>query len=104
MECARLRHPAVRTSSTITADVPGLTPEPDGTAETLALRLTGDRKPEAVSYVTEAGLYQEAGHSTVVIGPGSIEQAHRANEFISLDQLRRCQEFLDRLGNALFTP
>ena len=47
-----------------------------------------------VAYATEAGLFQQAHIPTIVCGPGSIEQAHRANEFISIEQLELCEKFL----------
>ena len=57
--------------------------------------LTGDNSREVVSFGTEAGLFQEIGISTVVCGPGSIEQAHKVDEFIKLDELKKCLKFLD---------
>ena len=67
-------------------------------AVALALRLAGRNETHAVSYATEAGLFQEAGSPAVVIGPGDIAQAHAADEFIAKDQLEKCMVFLDRLG------
>ncbi|MGZ5852073.1 MAG: acetylornithine deacetylase, partial [Hyphomicrobium sp.] len=67
-------------------------------AVALALRLAGHNETHAVCYATEAGLFQEAGSPSVVIGPGDIAQAHAADEFIAKDQLDRCMAFLDRLG------
>ena len=52
--------------------------------------LTGDNSKEVVSFGTEAGLFQEIGISTVVCGPGSIEQAHKVDEFIELKQIKKC--------------
>lgn len=80
--------------------VPGLDPEPDGAAETLCRRLSGDNGTSVVSYSSEAGQYQAAGLSCVLMGPGSIEQAHIADEFITLDQLDACQAFLRNLIDA----
>ena len=48
-----------------------------------------------VSFGTEAGLFQEVGISTVVCGPGSIEQAHKIDEFIELDEIKKCLKFLE---------
>ena len=61
----------------------------------LVSSLTGDNSREVVSFGTEAGLFQEIGISTVVCGPGSIEQAHKVDEFIELDELKKCLRFLD---------
>ena len=57
--------------------------------------ITGDNSREVVSFGTEAGLFQEVGISTVVCGPGSIEQAHKIDEFIELNELKKCLKFLD---------
>jgi len=61
----------------------------------LVSSLTGDNSREVVSFGTEAGLFQEIGISTVVCGPGSIEQAHKVDEFIELKELKKCLEFLE---------
>ena len=77
--------------------VPGLLPETDGAAEALVRRLTGDNSTEKVSYGTEGGQFQERGVSTVICGPGSIEQAHQPDEFLSLEQLAEGERFIARL-------
>ena len=61
--------------------------------------ITGDNSREVVSFGTEAGLFQEIGISTVVCGPGSIEQAHKIDEFIELDELKKCLVFLEGVKN-----
>ena len=61
----------------------------------LVSSLTGDNSREVVSFGTEAGLFQEIGISTVVCGPGSIEQAHKVDEFIELNELKKCLKFLE---------
>ena len=61
--------------------------------------LTGDNSRQVVSFGTEAGLYQEIGISTVVCGPGSIEQAHKIDEYIVLDELKKCINLLDGIKN-----
>ena len=65
--------------------------------------LTGDNSRQVVSFGTEAGLYQEIGISTVVCGPGSIEQAHKIDEFIVLDELKKCIHLLDGIKNKSIT-
>ena len=57
--------------------------------------ITGDNSREVVSFGTEAGLFQEIGISTAVCGPGSIEQAHKVDEFIELNELKKCLSFLN---------
>ena len=61
--------------------------------------LTGDNSREVVSFGTEAGLFQEIGISTVVCGPGSIEQAHKTDEFVTLDQIKKCLVLLEGIKN-----
>jgi acetylornithine deacetylase len=81
--------------------VPALVPEPQGEAEALARRLTGDNATGVVSYGTEAGQFQEAGYSAVVCGPGDIAQAHQADEFIEVSQFQAGARFMDRLIEVL---
>lgn len=64
----------------------------------LALQLTGQNETFAVSYATEAGLFQAAGSPSVVCGPGNIAQAHTANEWIAASELDACMAFLDKLA------
>lgn len=96
---------AIRPEAGITAtplwDVPGLVAEPGGAAERLVRRITGDNGIHLVSYGTEAGQFQQAGISAVVCGPGSIEQAHQPNEYLSIDQFARGKAFMDRLLDTL---
>jgi len=77
--------------------VPALSPDPGSPAEQLAFALTGTNATHAVSYATEGGQFQEAGLPAVVCGPGSIEQAHKPNEFISLQQVAAGDQFARRL-------
>jgi acetylornithine deacetylase len=84
------------------SDTPGMSPESNGAAELLARRLAGDNGPaRVVSYAAEAGQFQEAGFSTVICGPGSIEQAHQPDEYLELAQLERGAAFMARLAEAL---
>jgi acetylornithine deacetylase len=68
-----------------------------------ALKLSQATSVGKVSYGTEAGLFQKMGVPTVICGPGDIEQAHRPNEFVSLDQLGRCETFIRRIVDAGYT-
>ncbi len=61
--------------------------------------ITGDNSREVVSFGTEAGLFQEIGISTVVCGPGSIEQAHKIDEYIELNEIKKCLSFLEGIKN-----
>ncbi|MDP2256751.1 MAG: acetylornithine deacetylase [Polaromonas sp.] len=64
----------------------------------LAQRLAGEERTTLVAFGTEAGLFKSAGIPTVVCGPGSIHQAHQPDEFVSLEQLARCQAFMRGLA------
>jgi acetylornithine deacetylase len=77
--------------------VPGLRPEPDSPAENLALHLAEANGTEAVSYCTEAGLFQEIGIPAIICGPGSIEQAHKPDEFIAISEMEKCETFMRKL-------
>ena len=81
----------------IWASAPALEPEPDGEAEMLAKQLTGYNSTDVVAYLAEAGQFQQAGFSTVLCGPGSIDQAHQPNEDIETSQVDECVGFFHRL-------
>ncbi len=81
---------------------PSFAPQPDGPAERLARRLAGDNGPRrVVPYAAEAGQFQGAGLSTVICGPGSIEQAHQPDEYIEIAQMERGAQFMARLVDHL---
>ncbi|HEY1723373.1 MAG TPA: acetylornithine deacetylase [Magnetospirillaceae bacterium] len=67
----------------------------------LVRALTRDTATKKVAYATEAGIFQNAGISAVLCGPGDIEQAHKPNEFVALDQIARCEDFLTKLIDSL---
>lgn len=79
----------------IIGEIVGFDREDKSDACELISSLTGDNSRQVVSFGTEAGLFQEIGISTVVCGPGSIEQAHKIDEFIVLDELKKCLDLLD---------
>jgi acetylornithine deacetylase len=65
----------------------------------LTLKLAGQNATFAVSYCTEAGLFQGGGAPAIICGPGDIAQAHTANEFIRIEELEKCLAFLTRLAD-----
>jgi len=65
----------------------------------LTLKLAGQNATFAVSYCTEAGLFQDGGAPAIICGPGDIAQAHTANEFIRIEELEKCLAFLTRLAD-----
>jgi acetylornithine deacetylase len=79
-------------------DVPGLAPETGSHAENLALHCAHANSTHTVSFCTEAGHFQAIGIPTVICGPGSIEQAHKPDEYIAVEQLRKCEAFMARLA------
>jgi acetylornithine deacetylase len=90
--------PEAAFTTRIKAAYPGLSRDPNSPALHLASSLCRSNDVHAVSYGTEAGLFQGAGIPAIVCGPGSIAQAHRADEFVALDQLDACAAFLRRVG------
>ncbi len=83
------------------ADAPALGPEDEGFIEQLARQVTGDNMVRTASYCAEAGQFQRAGMSTIICGPGSIEQAHQPNEFIEIAQLKQGVAMFENLIAAL---
>lgn len=80
-----------------TAGFPGLDTEPEAEITVLAKKLAGKNDHAKVAYGTEAGQFSAAGIPTVIVGPGSIEQAHKPDEFIEIRQLEICGAFIDKL-------
>jgi acetylornithine deacetylase len=81
--------------------VPAFVASKASEAVALALKLTGASETQAVSYTTEAGLFEHAGYPSVICGPGDIAQAHAADEFVSIEQLDACMAFLAGLAKEL---
>lgn len=94
-------HPGTGIDYTLKFDVPGLKPEVEGEAEQVVRLLTGDNAVNVVSYATEAGQFQERGYSAVICGPGDIAQAHQPNEYITIEQFKAGEAFMERLLNSL---
>ncbi|ARG96950.1 acetylornithine deacetylase [Legionella micdadei] len=78
---------------------PGLDTSENEVITQLIRQVTQVKKKNKVAYTTEAGFYHRAKIPTVICGPGSIEQAHRANEFVTLEQLRECETIISKLVN-----
>ena len=90
-------YPQANIVTTQRASAPGLAPLDGSPAETLVMQLAQCNSAEAVSYATEAGLFQLADIPTVVCGPGDIAQAHKPDEFVELSQIAACEDFMMRL-------
>lgn len=95
------RAPTCRIETAQISNAPCLAPQADNPAADLAKSLTGDNATATVSYAAEAGQFQEAGFSSVICGPGSIDQAHQPDEFIALDQVAKGAVFIRRLIRRL---
>jgi len=97
----RRENPAAALEFSKIAEAPGLEASEHAAITQLVRALTGDREKRKVAYGTEAGLFALAGVPSVVCGPGSIDQAHRANEYVALDQLAACESFLGKVIQSL---
>ncbi|MPW20402.1 Acetylornithine deacetylase (ArgE) [Paraburkholderia piptadeniae] len=99
----RAENPAAAIEFELISDAPGFDASEEAAITKLVRALTGDNEHRKVAYGTEAGQFQQAGIPSVVCGPGDIEQAHRANEFVSLEQLVECERFISRVVKSLST-
>ena len=96
-------YPKANIKKITVGEVVGFDEKEGSEAVNLVCNLTGDNSKDVVSFGTEAGLFQEFGISTVVCGPGSIEQAHTVDEFITFDQLKLCLKMLVDLKERITT-
>ncbi len=85
----------------VIGEVVGLEVMSENAARDLVARLVGANGAGVVPFGTEAGLFQKMGMSVAVCGPGSIEQAHKPDEFVGLDQLNACLHMLEKLGRSM---
>lgn len=90
-------NPAGRVDIEQLASAPGLDAAEEAAITQLVRALTRDTQVRKVAYGTEAGLFQAAGVPSVICGPGNIEQAHRPDEYVELDQIAQCEKFLTAL-------
>lgn len=91
--------PGAKIETKVRAQSPGLAALDGDPGETLVMKLAQCNSAEAVSYNTEAGLFQLADIPTVVCGPGDIAQAHKPDEFIEIAQVKECEAFMRRLAD-----
>ncbi len=75
-------------------DIPPLMPTANNPGQKILGKLTGRDETQAVSFATEAGFFQKLGAHVVVCGPGSIDQAHKADEFVEKSQLSACVDLI----------
>lgn len=97
----RQEHDDAGISFELLASAPTLDASEEAAITQLVRALTSDRSTRKVAYGTEAGLFQEMGIPSIVCGPGSIVQAHKANEFVTLAQLAQCESFIASLIRSM---
>jgi len=97
----RAEHPDADLVISRIAAAPSLDAAEQDAITQLVRALTGDRGVNKVAYGTEAGLFQRAGIPAVVCGPGDIQQAHKPDEFVALEQLAACETFLQGILQRL---
>jgi acetylornithine deacetylase len=97
----RSSYPDASIITEVIGEVAGPTPTDEGEALQIISELTGANTVDVVAFGTEAGLFQTLGMDVVVCGPGSIAQAHKADEFLAVDQLSQCLAMLEKLGTKL---
>ncbi|MDA5093109.1 acetylornithine deacetylase [Aliiroseovarius sp. KMU-50] len=97
----RAVHPDASIETEVIGEVAGLIPTDTNEARRIVAQLTGANGADVVPFGTEAGIFQSLGMDVVVCGPGSIEQAHKADEFVSLEQLAQCLDMLEGLAGKL---
>jgi acetylornithine deacetylase len=85
-------------------EIPSFLGSADDPVTRLAQQLSGQSSTTQVAFGTEAGIFKQSGIPTVVCGPGSIEQAHQPDEYVSLDQLAQCERFMQRLAATQSLP
>ena len=97
----RAVYPQADISTETLGEVVGLEPMSENAARDLVSGLLGSNSAGVVPFGTEAGMFQQMGMDVIVCGPGSIAQAHKPDEFVSIDQLEVCLGMLERLGEKL---
>jgi acetylornithine deacetylase len=97
----RAVHPECSIVTELMGSLPPFWSGEESPAATLALKLAGQNQTHAVPYGTEASHFQAAGCSSVICGPGDINEAHQPNEYIEIGELTNCIGFLKRLTDNL---
>ena len=93
--------PDARIETQTIGEVEGLIPSDVNEARRIVTELTGRQDADVVPFGTEAGIFQAMGMDVVLCGPGSIAQAHKADEFVAIDQIKKCLTMLERLGDKM---
>lgn len=93
--------PEARIVTEVIGEVAGLEPTTENEAREIMMELTGANSSDLVAFGTEAGIFQKLGMDVVVCGPGSIEQAHKPDEYLAVEQLDQCLTMLEGLAPQL---
>ncbi|WP_319529175.1 acetylornithine deacetylase [uncultured Cohaesibacter sp.] len=96
--------PDASVKTIVEADVPGLSADESSAAVQFIRQVTGLNSSEVVSFGTDAGHFERVGISTIVFGPGSIDQAHKPDEYIELSEISNCLQFLKQVADHLAEP
>jgi acetylornithine deacetylase len=98
----RDRAPEAGIAIDVVNDYPGLDTPVDAEAVAFVKSLTGENDTIKVAFGTEGGLFNERSHvPTVVCGPGSMEQGHKADEFVTREQIEKCDAMMKKLLERL---
>ncbi|MCD0503815.1 acetylornithine deacetylase [Bordetella petrii] len=100
----RREHPDAAIELSSLASAPSLDASEQAAITQLVRALTADTAHRKVAYGTEAGQFQQAGIPSVICGPGDIQQAHKPNEFVALEQIEQCRSFLSNVIDSLAKP
>lgn len=94
-------YPEASIETQVVGEVDGLFPTLENEAKKILTELTGAQGAHLVPFGTEGGIFQGLGMNVVICGPGSIQQAHKADEYVAIDQLERCNDMLLKLSKKL---
>jgi len=94
-------YPKATIETDVIGEVAGLVPTEANEARQILMDLTGANGTDLVPFGTEAGIFQSLGMDVVVCGPASIDQAHKADEYLAIDQLAQCLGVLERLSQLI---
>ena len=97
----RAVHAATDISFQQLAEYPGLATSPESEAAKLLSALTGSSEFSTVAFGSEGGLFNQAGIPAVICGPGSMDQGHKPDEYVTVEQLAACDAMLGRLADFL---
>ncbi len=93
--------PQARIDLEVVSEIEDFEPVEQNEAKNILAELTGSHESDLVSFGTEAGIYQSMGMNVAVCGPGSIDQAHKPDEYVTIEQMESCLKMLEGLARKL---